>query len=137
MLQRERECSMNEKGHSMSNRPSLEFDWMETKTDRMHFYTCTCTLPRHLLTGSISDCIWRLRGMVIESNTGQRETRRHTHTHSHTLMWSNGGNDHTYDREGDKTKQSQIKALVNWLVSPHTQTAARVEARGGFILLVV
>ena len=53
--------------------------WKQKLTIRTS--TRTRTLPRHLLTGSISDCIWRQRGTVIESNTGQREIRRHTHSH--------------------------------------------------------
>ena len=82
--------------------------WKQKRTIRTCTCTCTWTLLGCLLS-SISDCIWRQRGTVIESNVGQRETRRHTHSLSHT--WSDDGNDdHTYDGEGDKTKQSQIKA---------------------------
>lgn len=53
------------------------------KTDHMYMYMYVA-MAFVKSTGSISDCIWRQREIVIESNVGQREKRRHTHTLSFT-----------------------------------------------------
>ena len=98
------------------------------KTDHVYMYMYVA-MAFAKLTGSISDCIWRQRGTVIESNVGQRETRRHTHTHtlSHVKRWWRR-------RPHIRQRRRQDETVPN---KNFKHTAARVEAHGGFILLVV
>lgn len=63
-----RECSMNEKGCHMSNRPSLEFYWTQTKpTIHVHVHA-------HVAMGLVNGINKRLhmetKSLVIEFNTG-------------------------------------------------------------------